>query len=133
MATRQLSLTFDATQPSLTIDLDPQFFEMELNFTEIDVAQLDNVSIGINITESGGAFDLTGYSVLFRAKASIDDSSYVFSKAGTVDDATNGHCIVALSGSDLADDGTLVAQLYLSLNGATTSVAQFPLIINKSV
>lgn len=133
MATRTIQLSVDHTTPTFTVDLAPQAFDMELSFAEIDVFQHDNVTLNFVITQNGAAFSLSGYTVLYQAKTALGDESFVFNKTATITDSAAGKCSVALTPSDLVNDGTLHTQLYLTQTGLTQTVFQAPMIVNPSV
>lgn len=134
MASRIFNYDGDVTPPTVTADLSPALEDMQLLFPEIELFQGDNALINFAITQGGNAFDLTGYTVLYRAKFSVHDIGYVFSENATLAaDPTTGKCSVTLTASDLAVAQTLVTQLYISQGGLTQSVLQIPLIIQPSV
>lgn len=123
----------DISPPSVTVDLMPPFEGMELLYPEIELFRGDNASIVFNVTQNGQPFDLSGYSVLYQAKAAIGNSAFVFNKTCTVTDAAGGVCRADLTGSDLATAGTLSTQLYITQAGTTQTVMQIPLVIQPSV
>lgn len=133
MPNRVFNLRTDATSPSVTVDVAPPFKDMELSFAEIEVFRGDDVSINFTVTQNGQAFSLAGYTVLYQGKTAFGDTSFVFSKTATVTDAAGGRCRVDLTGSDLDEAGTLQTQLYLSSNGTTQTIMQFPLVVQPSV
>lgn len=129
----EVKLTVDVTPPVWTIDINPLYFEMESSYAELEVFQNDTAVLTFVITKNGLPLNLSGYSSRYRVKKAVGDASTIISKAGTTTDAAKGTLQVILSAQDLALAGTYTAQLSISLNGLTSTVIQYPLLIAESI
>lgn len=133
MASKQFNFSVDLAPITLTVDLAPPFYAMEMSNVPIELFRGDNASINFAVTQNGQVFDLTGYTVLYQAKAAFGDASFVFNKTATITNATGGLCRADLVGSDINAAQTLNTQLYLTQTGLTQTILQLPLVVLPSV
>lgn len=130
---RNVSIGGDVSSPSIKVDLAPPFKEMVNSYVETEIAQNDSISLNFTITQNGTAFNLTGYSIVYRAKVAFADAAYVINETATITDAANGKCSVSLSATDTATAQSLNSQLFVGLNGATLTAYRGLLTIIPSV
>jgi len=129
-----LDLTGDTSIVKVILDFDDDWDNlMQPQLTEQHIFSGTTKTFTFTINQNGAAMNLTGMTVGFGAKIAVDPTaSFIFNKACTITDATNGVVIVTLADSD-AVFGSYIAELAVHGPGYNDVAIQFPLIIDQSL
>jgi hypothetical protein len=98
------------------------------------IVQGDTVTINLTVTSRGSAFNLTGYTPKIVIKESVEDTSALVTRTGTVSSATAGTATITLTTSDTNQTaGTYVAEIKITDGTNVKTLTQFVLEIIQAV
>lgn len=87
--------------------------------TTVEITRGDTPTFAFTITDNAGAaFDLTGYTITFSARRSINSGKTLFSKNCAITVAASGTCSTTLTTSDTDLAGECIGELSMD-NGST--------------
>ena len=98
------------------------------------IFQGDEVTFEFNVKNKGVAFNLSGYSIKMVVKASLENTSILFTSHGSITNAAKGQAKITLSVTNTNQDhGLYIAEAKISKGSEVRTLTQFPLEILKAV